>query len=102
MYVSSIRSADPARPASRSKHAVPGTVIGLGVVSLITDLSAEMVTAVLPLYLVYGLGVGFLQLGAIDGLYTGATALLRLAGGYLADRLGRPKAVALVGYGLSA
>ncbi|RSN40156.1 MFS transporter [Amycolatopsis sp. WAC 04197] len=102
MYVSSIRSAAPARPASRSKHAVPGTVIGLGVVSLITDLSAEMVTAVLPLYLVYGLGVGFLQLGAIDGLYTGATALLRLAGGYLADRLGRPKAVALVGYGLSA
>ncbi|MEU8413023.1 MFS transporter [Amycolatopsis japonica] len=102
MYVSSIRSADPARPASRSKHAVSGTVIGLGVVSLITDLSAEMVTAVLPLYLVYGLGVGFLQLGAIDGLYTGATALLRLAGGYLADRLGRPKAVALVGYGLSA
>lgn len=102
MYVSSIRSADPARPASRSKHAVPGTVIGLGVVSLITDLSAEMVTAVLPLYLVYGLGVEFLQLGAIDGLYTGATALLRLAGGYFADRLGRPKAVALVGYGLSA
>ncbi|WP_394362046.1 MFS transporter [Amycolatopsis sp. SB7-3] len=102
MYVSSIRSAGPTRPASRSKHAVPGTVIGLGVVSLITDLSAEMVTAVLPLYLVYGLGVGFLQLGAIDGLYTGATALLRLAGGYLADRLGRPKAVALVGYGLSA
>ncbi|MGW4826079.1 MFS transporter [Amycolatopsis japonica] len=74
----------------------------MGVVSLITDLSAEMVTAVLPLYLVYGLGVGFLQLGAIDGLYTGATALLRLAGGYLADRLGRPKAVALAGYGLSA
>nr|BFE49958.1 hypothetical protein GCM10017745_33850 [Saccharothrix mutabilis subsp. capreolus] len=81
---------------------MPATVVGLGVVSLITDMSAEMVTAVLPLYLVYGLGVGYLQLGAIDGLYTGATALLRLAGGYLADRLGRPKAVALAGYGLSA
>ncbi|NUT96665.1 MAG: MFS transporter [Saccharothrix sp.] len=102
MYVSTIRSADTGRPGGRSRHAVPATVVGLGVVSLITDMSAEMVTAVLPLYLVYGLGVGYLQLGAIDGLYTGATALLRLAGGYLADRLGRPKAVALAGYGLSA
>ncbi|MFI9818708.1 MFS transporter [Saccharothrix variisporea] len=102
MYVSTTRSADAGRPAGRSRHAVPATVVGLGVVSLITDMSAEMVTAVLPLYLVYGLGVGYLQLGAVDGLYTGASAVLRLAGGYLADRLGRPKAVALAGYGLSA
>ncbi|MFS8104954.1 MFS transporter [Lentzea alba] len=101
MYVSSVRAGNPAKPG-RSKLPVPATVIGLGVVSLITDLSAEMVTAVLPLYLVYGLGVGYLQLGAIDGLYTGATALLRLAGGHLADRWQRPKAVALFGYGLSA
>nr|WP_042197740.1 MFS transporter [Kibdelosporangium sp. MJ126-NF4]CEL23146.1 Permeases of the major facilitator superfamily [Kibdelosporangium sp. MJ126-NF4]CTQ90284.1 Permeases of the major facilitator superfamily [Kibdelosporangium sp. MJ126-NF4] len=100
MYVSAIRSAG--RPEGRSGHPVSGTVIGLGVVSLITDMSAEMITAVLPLYLVYGLGVGYLQLGAVDGLYTGATALLRLFGGHLADRLRRPKAVALAGYGLSA
>ena len=101
MYVSSVRAGTPENNG-RSSSAVPATVIGLGVVSLITDLSAEMVTAVLPLYLVYGLGVGYLQLGAIDGLYTGATALLRLAGGHLADRWQRPKAVALFGYGLSA
>ncbi|MEV8375062.1 MFS transporter [Kribbella sp. NPDC056861] len=79
-----------------------GTVIALGLVSLVTDASAEMVTAILPLYLMYGLGLGFLQLGALDALYTGATAVLRLAGGHLADRLGRPKAVAIAGYGLSA
>ncbi|WP_254878476.1 MFS transporter [Streptomyces sp. NA04227] len=78
------------------------TVLALGTVSLVTDASAEMVTAVLPMYLVYGLGVGFLQLGALDGLYTGATALFRLGGGYLADRLDRPKAVATAGYALSA
>ncbi|SDJ41579.1 Major Facilitator Superfamily protein [Lentzea albidocapillata subsp. violacea] len=101
MYVSSVRAGLPAEPG-RSHHKISATVIGLGVVSLITDLSAEMVTAVLPLYLVYGLGVGYLQLGAIDGLYTGATAVLRLAGGHLADRWQRPKAVALFGYGLSA
>ncbi|WP_370948149.1 MFS transporter [Amycolatopsis sp. cg5] len=100
MYLSSVRSAVP--PAGKAVRPVSATVVGLGVVSLITDLSAEMVTAVLPLYLVYGLGVGYLQLGAIDGLYTGATAVLRLLGGHLADRLRRPKAVALTGYGLSA
>lgn len=100
MYLSSVRSAGP--PSGKTTRAVPATVIGLGVVSLITDMSAEMVTAVLPLYLVHGLGVGYLQLGAIDGLYTGATAVLRLLGGHLADRLWRPKAVALTGYGLSA
>ncbi|MBB5872422.1 MFS family permease [Allocatelliglobosispora scoriae] len=83
-------------------RAVPATVIGLGIVSLVTDASAEMVTAILPLYLVYGLGLGYLQLGLLDGLYTGATALLRLGGGHLADRWGRPKAVAVAGYGISA
>ncbi|WP_204456241.1 MFS transporter [Actinokineospora baliensis] len=81
---------------------MPSTVLALGVVSLLTDISAEMVTAFLPMYLVYGLGAGYLQLGVVDGVYTGATALLRLVGGHLADRTGRPKSVALVGYGLSA
>ncbi|SDI20240.1 Major Facilitator Superfamily protein [Actinokineospora alba] len=97
MYVSTSRPEVVGRAG-----AVPATVVGLGVVSLITDISAEMVTAVLPLYLVYGVGVGFLHLGVVEGLYAGSTALLRLLGGYCADRLGRPKAVAAVGYGLSA
>ncbi|MEU9337284.1 hypothetical protein AB0D49_29675 [Streptomyces sp. NPDC048290] len=70
---------------------MPATVLALGMVSLFTDASAEMVTAVLPMYLMYGLGIGYLQLGALDGLYTGATALFRLGGGYAADRLKRPK-----------
>lgn len=100
MYLTSIR-----RPSTATRGgvgAVPSTVIGLGVVSLITDVSAEMVTAVLPMYLMYGVGVGFLSLGAVEALYAGATALLRLAGGYLSDCLGRPKAVATTGYALSA
>ncbi|MFD0412391.1 MFS transporter [Streptomyces sp. NPDC127108] len=112
MYLSQTRAADGARNTvgngttgprtGPARTRVPATVLTLGAVSLVTDASAEMVTAVLPLYLMYGLGVGYLQLGALDGLYTGATALLRLGGGYAADRLGRPKSVATVGYGLSA
>lgn len=81
---------------------VAGTVIALGTVSLVTDISSEMVTAVLPLYLVLGLGLSPLQFGFLDGLYNGITAFVRLAGGHIADRWRRHKLVAGSGYALSA
>jgi MFS family permease len=77
-------------------------VILLGLVSLFTDVSQEMVTAVLPLYLTLELGLGVLAFGFIDGLYGGATALVRLLGGYAADRRNRYKQVAGIGYAASA
>jgi MFS family permease len=89
-----------ARPQRRRR--VAQTVVLLGLVSLITDLSQEMVVAVLPLYLVVQLGLSPLIIGLIDGLYQGITAALRLVGGLLADRRGRYKEVAAVGYGASA
>ncbi|MFF4055657.1 MFS transporter [Streptomyces sp. NPDC001668] len=90
------------RPGRRPA-AVPATVLALGTVSLITDVSSEMVTAVLPLYVVAGLGLSPLGFGLLDGLNNGVGALVRLAGGHLADRGGRRhKAVAGLGYGLSA
>ncbi|NUW33752.1 MFS transporter [Nonomuraea sp. SMC257] len=104
MYLSTTRAAgSPVAANGRLGAArVPATVVALGLVSFFTDISAEMVTAFLPMYLLYGLGTGLLNLGLLDGLYTGAGALLRLAGGHLADRSARPKAVAMAGYGLSA
>ncbi|MEV2217126.1 MFS transporter [Streptomyces sp. NPDC050997] len=90
------------RPGRRSA-AVPGTVLALGAVSLITDVSSEMVTAVLPLYVVTALGLSPLGFGLLDGINNGVGALVRLAGGHLADRGGRRhKVVAGLGYGLSA
>ncbi|MER7274260.1 MFS transporter [Dactylosporangium sp. NPDC000244] len=88
-------------PAPRGTR-VAATVLALGTVSLITDVSSEMVAAILPLYLMLGLHLGPLGYGVVDGLYTGATALLRLVGGYVADRIRRRKAVAAAGYGISA
>src|SRR6478752_10751394 len=102
MYISASRAADGARPRSRLSWAVPGNVLALGTVSLVTDISSEMVTAVLPLYLTLSLGLNLLQFGLLDGLSFGVTALVRLAGGNLADRWQRRKLVAGVGYGLSA
>ncbi|QKW23618.1 MFS transporter [Kitasatospora sp. NA04385] len=92
----------PSRPAGTGRR-VPGTVLALGAVSLVTDVSSEMVSAVLPLYLVLGLGLSPLQFGFLDGLFNGATALVRLLGGRLADRGGgRHKHIAGAGYLLSA
>ncbi|MDT0482690.1 MFS transporter [Streptomyces doebereineriae] len=90
------------RPGRRSA-AVPPAVLALGAVSLITDVSSEMVTAVLPLYVVTALGLSPLGFGLLDGINNGVGALVRLAGGHLADRGGRRhKVVAGLGYGLSA
>lgn len=99
MYVSLSR---PATGGGTGRRTVAGNVIALGAVSLVTDISSEMVTAVLPLYLVLGLGLSPLQFGFLDGLYAGVTALVRLAGGHSADRWRRHKLVAGIGYGLSA
>ncbi|WP_322761006.1 MFS transporter [Frankia sp. Cr2] len=91
------------RPAGRTVlRAVPHTVLILGTVSLITDVSSEMVTAVLPLYLVTELGLSPLGFGLLDGVYNGVSALVRLVGGNLADRGRRHKTIAAFGYGMSA
>ncbi|MCC0093803.1 MFS transporter [Streptomyces flavotricini] len=102
MYLASTGRPDaPPRPLG-ARRRVPATVIALGAVSLVTDVSSEMVTAVLPLYLVLGLGLSPLQFGFLDGMFNGATALVRLLGGRLADRGGHHKRVASAGYLLSA
>ncbi|MFI9805059.1 MFS transporter [Streptomyces sp. NPDC052301] len=98
-------SADGAvRPvAGRRRAAIAPTVLALGTVSLVTDVSSEMVTAVLPLYLVTGLGLSPLGFGLLDGVYNGFSALVRLVGGHFADRGGgRHKWVAGFGYAVSA
>lgn len=98
MYVAS------SRPAGKTdlRKRLPSTVFALGTVSLLTDVSSEMITAFMPVYLLFTLQMGYAQFGILDGIYTGATAVLRLVGGHVSDRLRRPKAVATIGYGLSA
>ena len=99
MYLASVE-----RPATGTVKGgrIAANVLALGTVSLVTDVSSEMVAAILPLYLVVGLGLGPAVYGLVDGVYTGATALLRLVGGYVADRVRRRKLIAGLGYGMSA
>jgi MFS family permease len=91
-----------AAPQRGTLPKVGATVLALGSVSLLTDVSSEMITAVLPIYLTLTLGLSPFAYGILDGIYQGVTVLVRLLGGYVADKFHRPKATAEVGYGLSA
>src|SRR5687768_16680688 len=65
---------------------VSRTVWALGLTSLLTDISSEMIASVLPVYLVLHLGMSPLMFGLVDGLYQGAAVLVRVVAGVLADR----------------
>ena len=77
-------------------------VFFLGLTSLLTDISSEMVTATLPLYLLLTLRLAPLQFGLIDGLNQGASVLVRILSGLIADRWQRARDVASAGYAFSA
>ncbi|WP_328527066.1 MFS transporter [Nocardioides sp. NBC_00368] len=91
-------SAGPQRTGGR----VSRTVITLGIVSMLTDISSESVSAILPLYLTAVVGLSPVAYGLIDGLYQGVSSLVRIAAGWAADRTDRPQPVALAGYAMSA
>jgi len=86
----------------RGVRTVSTTVVTFGIVSMLTDISSESITAVLPLYVTAYLGMSTIAYGFLDGLYQGVSALVRIAGGYTSDRLDQPKWVAFVGYAVAA
>jgi MFS family permease len=94
--------ATEAQAAGSTVKRVSSTVFLLGVVSLLTDVSSEMVASVLPLYLTVAVGLSPVAYGFLDGMYQGVSAFVRIAGGYAGDRGGQPKWVAVLGYGASA
>ncbi|MET1044817.1 MAG: MFS transporter [Microbacteriaceae bacterium] len=103
MYIS-LRDATP-KPtptARRTGTRVSSVVITLGIVSMLTDVSSESVSAILPLYITGVIGLSMVAYGFLDGLYQGVSAFVRIGAGWAADRGGQPKWVAVFGYGLSA
>jgi MFS family permease len=98
------RAADAAEGQGRPENRVrvPFNVKMLGTVSLLTDVSSEMFVAILGYYLIYVEHQSPDTAGFLDGLYVGIPALLAIPAAYLADRWQRRKALAGLGYGLSA
>ena len=76
-------------------------VFFLGMVSLLTDVSSEMIFNLLPLFLLNVLRVGTPVIGLIEGIAEGIASLLKVLSGWLSDRLGRRKGLAVLGYSLS-
>jgi len=85
-----------------SRMRLPRTVIALGVVSLLTDASSEMIYPLLPLFLSTALGAGPLAIGAIEGAAESVASLLKLFSGWWSDRLPRRKPLVIAGYGLAS
>jgi len=81
---------------------IPRNVWVLGIVSLLMDLSSEMILSILPIFLVTGLGISVLSLGLIEGLAEGVASMIKAFSGALSDYLKKRKILMVIGYGLSA
>jgi MFS family permease len=80
---------------------LPATVIVLGLASLFTDLSSEMIYPLLPIFLTAVLGAGAAQLGLIEGVAESTASILKVVSGWWTDRVHRRKPFIVSGYGLS-
>jgi len=81
---------------------IPRGIWVLGFVSLLMDVSSEMIHALLPVYLVGTLGISTLAVGVIEGIAESTASIVKVFSGALSDWLGRRKLLAAVGYGLAA
>ncbi|MCC6851887.1 MAG: MFS transporter [Rubrivivax sp.] len=81
---------------------LPAGVWLLGFVSLLMDVSSEMVHSLLPLFLVGTLGASMVAVGLIEGLAEATALIVKVFSGVLSDRLGHRKGLALLGYGIGA
>ena len=81
--------------------AVPRTVWALGLVSMFTDISSEIIHSLMPVFLVTGLCASVALVGLIEGVAEATASITKLFSGWISDRLGRRKLLVLIGYGLA-
>ena len=76
-------------------------VFFMGITSLLTDVSSEMMFTLVPLFLTNVLGVAGTIVGLVGGLAEGADAIFRIFSGWVSDKLGKRKGLAVLGYSIS-
>ncbi len=81
---------------------LPAGIWVLGFVSLLMDISSEMIHALLPLFLVGSLGMSVALVGLLEGLAEATALILKVFSGVISDRFGKRKPLAVLGYGLGA
>jgi MFS family permease len=95
------REVRPPTPQEPRRPGLPRAVVALGGVSLLTDVSSEMIYPLLPAFLT-GLGAGPAFLGLLEGVAESTAALVKLASGAASDRAARRKPLVVAGYGLAS
>ncbi len=90
-----------AKPTSSIRD-IPASIWILGFVSMLMDISSEMIHALLPIYLVTALGASMVTVGIIEGIAEATASITKIFSGALSDRLGNRKWLAAAGYGLAA
>lgn len=91
------------KPSRRSDRPwLTPNVFYMGLVSLLSDASHEMATAILPFFLALDLGAGAGVLGLIEGASDGASSFVKSYAGYRSDRAGRRKPFMELGYSMTA
>jgi MFS family permease len=94
------RSASPA--ASSTLRRIPSGIWALGCVSLLMDVSSEMIHGLLPVFLTTALGASALTVGLIEGAAEATALIVRVFSGLLSDYWGKRKPLTVLGYGLGA
>ncbi|HXY29750.1 MAG TPA: MFS transporter [Gemmatimonadaceae bacterium] len=104
------REAGPARAPTRgaadegslrSRHPLPRNVVALAAVSLLTDVSSEMIYPLIPVFLSTVLGASASALGVVEGAAESTAALLKLVSGWWSDRVTKRKPLVVAGYALA-
>jgi MFS family permease len=81
---------------------IPRSIWALGFVSMLMDISSEMIHSLLPVFLTTVMGVGALTVGLIEGAAEATALIVKIFSGVLSDYWGKRKPLAVLGYGLGA
>lgn len=88
--------------SSSTLRQIPAGIWVLGFVSMLMDISSEMIHSLLPLFMVTTLGASALAVGLIEGLAESTALIVKVFSGTLSDYLGKRKGLAVFGYALGA
>ncbi|PJC15519.1 MAG: MFS transporter, partial [Comamonadaceae bacterium CG_4_9_14_0_8_um_filter_57_21] len=81
---------------------IPGSIWALGFVSLLMDVSSELIHSLLPVFMVTTLSISVFTVGLIEGAAEATALIVKVFSGALSDYFGKRKPLAILGYGLGA
>jgi len=89
-------------PSTASLNRIPTAIWVLGFVSMLMDISSQMIHSLLPMFLMGALGASAFAVGIIEGLAESTALIVKVFSGVLSDYIGKRKGLAVFGYALGA